>query len=190
MNNRLLEIKGKDGGGLQFELNETGNVKNIFYYKNSDIFFMFKSKDGSAINLSVFRSDLKTWFDDKFNNCMNETLNPQVDSWFIKQFKKVFPFCFSKEPCFLKPSQVTDNCCFGFHLTDYAFLTCKRIDISSDYVCEFLLYDPYYVPTDDGNDDDDDNFYIDDGDETMVLEGSLLVSEEALLNFYQELVLL
>ncbi|MDI2113276.1 hypothetical protein [Commensalibacter nepenthis] len=37
----------------------------------------------------------------------------------------------------------------------------------------FLFYDPYYTPI-------DDNFYIDDGDDTLVFEGSLLVTKEAL----------
>ncbi|CAI3957432.1 unnamed protein product [Commensalibacter papalotli (ex Botero et al. 2024)] len=176
----MIEIRGKDGGALQFEMNDTGNIKNIFYYNSDDIFFMFKSNDGNAINLSIFRSDLKTLLNDKSKARINETLNSKVDSWFMKQFKNKFSFCFTKSP------KAIDSYCLGVHLTDFAFLTCKRIENSLNYLFKFLFYDPYYIPTDDGN--NDDNFYIDDGDDTLVLEGSLLVSEEALIIFYQELV--
>jgi len=177
----IINLNGKKGGILQFELNDARDVKNIFYCKGNDIFFMFKSSNGVAIKLSFFISELEALLNVNSKTCNNEVLNRKDDSWFIRQLKNIFPSHFTKSP------QIINNCCLGFNLTDFAFLTCERIEKSSDYLFKFLFFDPYYIPTNDGNDDEYDNFYVDDGDDTLILEGSLAVTEESLLIFYREL---
>jgi len=178
----IINLNGKEGGILRFELNDASNVKNIFYCKDNDIFFMFKSSNGIAIELSFFISELEALLNVNSKPCNNEELNRKNNSWFVKQLKNIFPSYFTNTP------QVINSCCLGFNLTDFSFLTCKRIEKSSDYLFKFLFFDPYYIPTNDGNDDEHDNFYVDDGDDTLILEGSLEVTEESLLIFYRELL--
>lgn len=164
----MIEIKGKDGGILQFEVNYLKGVKYNFAYKNDNIFFICKDEDDTAHSLSTFRSSLEDLLKSKPKLSIDETLDYKPDSWFRRQLKNSFPSWF-KETYYN-----IDKCGFFPFVSVYASLECRRVEDSSDYVFEFEFYDPYFT----SNTDDD----------AMELKGSLVVTRANLWDFHQDLL--
>lgn len=164
----MIEIQGKDGAALQFEVNYSKGVKYTFLYKNDNIFFICKDDDDTALSLSTFRSSLEDLLKSKPKLSIDETLNCKPDSWFKRQLKNSFPSWF-KETYYN-----IDKCGFFPFVNVYASLECRRVEDSSDCVFEFEFYDPYVT-----NNTDDD---------AMVLKGSLVVTRADLWDFHQDLL--
>ncbi|MDI2091441.1 hypothetical protein [Commensalibacter oyaizuii] len=165
---KMIEIKGKDGGVLQFEINYLSNVNYTFTYKNDDIFFICKDDDDSSLSLSNFRTSLGGLLKSKPKPSIDEMSNRKPDSWFRQQLKLFFPSWLDET------YYNSDNCGFFPFVNIYASLECRRVEDSSDYVFEFEFYDPYFT----SNTPDD----------AMELKGSLVVTRPALWDFHQDLL--
>lgn len=165
----MIELKGKGGGILQLEVNYTNGAEYTFYYKNNDIFFMCKDDDDGR-NIMTFILDLEDLLEKNPNSSITQKLHQEPDSWLTTQLKKIFPSWSTKTPKPLIKETEYSSCSFNFIYTG-ASLECKRIENSSDYIIDFKFFDPYSTH--------------DIGEDILIFKGSLLVSEEELLNFYR-----
>lgn len=94
---RMIEIKGKDGGALQLEVNYLKGVKYNFTYKNDNIFFICKDEDDTAHSLSTLRMSLEGLLKSKPKlSIIDEILDYKPDSWFRRQLKNSFPSWFKE----------------------------------------------------------------------------------------------
>lgn len=171
----MIEIKGKDGGILQFEVNYTdvGGIEYTFYYKNNDICFMCKDDYCDDESLWSFRYSLEKLLKNNSNSSITEKLYQEPDSWLTTQLKKIFPYWPEKRPEPVIKETGHNSCIFDFIYPD-ASLECKRIKDSLDYIIEFKFIDPNIVKD------------IDEG--MLILRGSLLVTRAALWDFHQDLL--
>lgn len=164
MTKYIYEIQGKDGIiqiGEDWSLpNE--EIANYFSYINNDIVFVYEEiLDDTPWAFFLFQEDLRSLLSSSSYFQAIQALNKKPDSWFKKILKNKFSKLFSDE--------IRYNSQFLFQ-NPYGIVKIRKSENSSDYIIEFEMPDPY-------------PFDISDDDE-ILFKGSLLVSEEALVNFY------
>ncbi|MDI2112699.1 hypothetical protein [Commensalibacter nepenthis] len=171
----MIEIKGKDDGVLQLEVNYTsgGGIEYTFYYKNNDVFFMCKDDYCDDGLFSEFKWDLQELLKKKPISSVKEKLYQEPDSWLTIQLKKIFPSWSAKTSKPLIKDMEYNSCSFCFIYPD-ASLECKQIKDSLDYIIEFKFVDP--------------NIVQDIDEDMLILKGSFVVTRPALWDFHQDLL--
>ncbi|MDI2091439.1 hypothetical protein [Commensalibacter oyaizuii] len=174
MKEKIFEIKGHDGI-IQIERKSgtsSSHVEVHFYYRNNDIVFIYKDIDEhDTWSFLYFQQDLRRLIANSPYLYLKEPPNQKSDSdsWFKKLLKDPLPFLFEY------PLKDMKDSCAWICQDPYAYFEIKKLKNSSDYLIEFDFPDPYPVSPPDGNE--------------ILFSGALLVSEEALVSFYQELEL-
>ncbi|CAI3929469.1 unnamed protein product [Commensalibacter communis] len=173
MKQKLFEIKGKDGTilfGERWDLPD--GDEDYFCFKNNDITFIYKDimyDDSPAC--SRFKDDLRELLLNSPYFRAIEASNQKPDSWFKQCLRMIIPSWFSPSPiAYLKDIKY---CCRFFFRNPDSFIEIKTIKDSLDYIIEFEMYDPYL-------------FFCSE-DEELFFKGSLVVSEQALINCYQSI---
>lgn len=171
---KIFTIKGEDGV-IQIEENwETpnSNTEFHFYYRNDDIAFIYKDIDECNYDYMCyiqFKCDLRRLIANSPYLYLKEPSNQESDSdsWFKKLLKDTLPFLFED------PLKDMKDSCAWMCQDPYAYFEIKKLKNSTDYLIEFDFPDPSPVSPPDANE--------------ILFTGTLLVSEEALVSFYQEL---